>query len=883
MKNFDFKRLVPHLIAIAIFLLVTVIFCKPALESGVVLKQSDISSWQGMSKQSADYNEKNGHYPLWVTSMFSGMPAYQIALEGHWTPLVLIDHAFQLWLPKPFNFFFLACISFYFLCMCMRIKPYAAIVGALGFAFCTYSPIIITAGHDTKMLSLAYSPALIGAVILIWRKKYLTGFVFASLFTSLQISQGHQQISYYLFIVLSIMVMLFIGRAILSKQTAGLLKSLGVIAAAAILGVASVAAGIFPTYDYAKYSKRGGQLVMDASKKNDKVTGGKTTGLSKEYAFQWSYGKAETMTLMFPGVMGYGSYYSVRDGESYMFPQLKDDAHVVSYMTEQFPQAPAEQIAQQMSQSLYWGDQPFTNGPVYLGAVICFLFLFGMFYLGNEHKWWILTASVLSILLAWGSHFDGFNTFIFNNLPLYNKFRVPTMALVIPQILFPIMAALTLNKLITDTDPEEAWKKLKHGVIATGVVFIIALGFYTTADFGSENRNRTTAFNKLWEAKSPDFQNQYAALNEQYKGERDNRVYEDWVFQLQQNPEAAKVARGIVTELKKDRAGLMLKDILRSLLFVIVTILLVGLYIKNKLKATFMLAGVTLAAAIDLLSIGSNYLNAKSFDNKENYESTEFPLTNADRQILEDKDPHYRVFNASSRSPFEDSKTSYYHKSIGGYHAAKMGIYDDLSSNQLSGQPNPGVLNMLNAKWIITGEGDKVAAVQNPGALGNVWFVKGVKFVNGLVAEMKALTGFNTKDSAVADESFKSAVTPFSPADSSASIRMTKFDNDAISYESNSATNNLAVFSEIYYKDWKAYIDGKPADHFKANYVLRAMVIPAGKHTIEFKFEPAIFFLSNTIGAIASWLLLLLLFVALFAEWRKRKTWNADALPPENI
>ena len=877
MKKFDFKKLIPHAVAVGIFLLVTIIFCKPALESGVVLKQSDISSWQAMSHQSMEYKEKNGHFPLWVSTMFGGMPAYQIAIEGAWSPLFIIDKAFQLWLPKPMNFFFLACISFYFLCMCLRVRPYAAIIGALAFAYCTYSPIIITAGHDTKMLTLAYSPALIGAVILLFNKKYLAGFALTALFTALQIGSGHQQVSYYLFLVLAIMTIFFIANAIRAKQTIGLVKSVGLVIIAGILGVAVNAITLFPTYDYAKYSKRGGQLQMDATNKNNEnVVDGKTTGLSKEYAFQWSYGRAETMSLMFPGVKGYGSYYAQRDGESYLFPQLKDDANVVGYMTGLFPQAPAEQIAQQMSQSLYWGDQPFTNGPVYLGAVICFLFLFGMFYLDGTHKWWILTASILGILLALGSNLDGFNTFMFNYLPLYNKFRVPTIALVIPQILFPIIAVLTVNKLLNETNEAEAWKKFKLGAIATAVVFAAGFGYYMTSDFGNENKARTTAFNNLWQAKPTDFQNKYAALNQQYKGQRDNQVYENWVLQLQQNPDAEKTSRGILTELKKDRAGMFLKDLIRSLLFVLVAAAFIALYIKRKLSAIIMLVGVTLAATIDLLGVGSHYLNAKSFDNKDNYDAQEFPMTNADRTILADKDPNYRVFNASVGSPFEEAKTSYYHKSVGGYHAAKLGIYDDLSTYQMSGNPNPAVLNMLNAKWIITGEGDKIQAIQNPEALGNAWFIKGINFVKGPVAEMQGLTNLNTRDSAVVDESFKLLVTAFSPADSSATIKMTAYDNDAISYESNSNSNNVAVFSEVFYKDWKAYIDGKEMPFFKANYVLRAMVVPAGKHTIEFKFEPALFFISRTISAVASWLLFALLLAALFFEWRRSQKKNSN-------
>ena len=872
MANFDFKKLIPHAVAVGIFLLVTVIFCKPALESGVVLKQSDISSWQAMSHQSMEYKAAKGHYPLWVSTMFSGMPAYQIAIEGAWSPLFIIDKAFQLWLPKPMNFFFLACISFYFLCMCLRVKPYAAIIGAIAFAFCSYSPIIITAGHDTKMLTLAYSPALIGAAILLFNKKYFTGFALTALFTALEVGSGHQQVSYYVFLIMAVMTIFFIAQAVKLKDTKDLIKSLGLLVAAGLLGLAVNAITLLPTYDYAKYSKRGGQLKMDETNKaNDKVVDGKTTGLSKEYAFQWSYGKAETMSLMFPGVKGYGSYYAQRDGESYLFPQLKDDANVVTYLTGLFPQAPADQIAQQMSQSLYWGDQPFTNGPVYIGAIICFLFLFGMFYLDGKHKWWIFTASLLGILLALGSNFDGFNTFMFNNLPLYNKFRVPTIALVIPQILFPIIAALTLDKLINNFNEEESWKKFKLGLIATSVTFLIGFAFYATSDFGNENRERTTAFNKLWQSKDADFQTKYALLNEQYKGQRDNQVYENWIFQLQQNPEAEKTARGILTELKKDRGAIMLKDLIRSLIFVVIAAGLIALYIKNKFSYTLMLAGVTLAATIDLLGVGTHYLNAKSFDNKENYDAVEFPMTNADRTILADKDPNYRVFNASVGSPFEEAKTSYYHKSIGGYHAAKLGIYDDLSTYQMNGRPNAAVLNMLNAKWIITGEGDKIQAIQNPLALGNAWFIKGITFVKGPVAEMKGLTNLNTKDSAVVDESFKPIVKAFSPADSSSNIKMTAYDNDAISYESNSTSNNVAVFSEIYYKDWKAYLDGKEVPFFKANYVLRAMVIPAGKHVVEFKFEPTIFFISKKISAVAGWLLSILLLATLFFEWKGTK------------
>ncbi|MEO5942883.1 MAG: YfhO family protein [Ferruginibacter sp.] len=870
MKNISFKKILPHLIAIAIFLVVAAIISKPEFEPGTVLKQSDLIGWQGMSHQSFEYKELHGHFPLWVTSMFSGMPAYQIAIEGAWSPLGIIDHAFQLWLPQPMNFFFLACICFYFLCMCLKVRPFASILGSLGFAYCSFSAIIITAGHVTQMLALAYSPALIGAAILIYDKKYLTGFTLATLFTALQIGQGHQQVSYYLFLILGVMSVAYIIHLVKTKQVPHLVKSIGLLVAAGIIGVCINAVTLFPTYDYAKESKRGGQLVMDKNvKAGEKVVNGKTTGLSRDYAFQWSYGQGELLGMMYPGVVGYGNHYAERDGESYMFPKLGDNSHVVKYLTDKLnvPEASVDQAASQFSQSLYWGKQPFTNGPVYLGAVICFLFVFGMFYLDNKHKWWILAASAFAMLLALGHNLAGFNYLMFDYLPLYNKFRVPTMALVIPQILFPVIAALTLNKLMDNTDTE-SWKKFKMGSIATAALFAIAFLFYFSSDFSNENKQRTNEFNTLYNAQDPAIEQKLAT----YDAESDNRLYEGMVANFKGNPDAQKTSREFVSALKQDRSSLLLSDIIRSLIYVLIAAAFVALYLKKKLNATVLLIGLTLTALIDQMSFDMKYLNEKSFDSKEKYEEQEFPMTNADKQILQDKDPNYRVFNLSVGSPFEESKTSYYHKSIGGYHAAKLGIYDDLTAYQLSGQsPNMGVLDMLNTKYVIQRQGNDVVASRNPGALGNAWFVKSVEFVNGPVAEMQALTGFNPKDTVVVDEQYKNLVAGYAAADSNSTIQMKTFDNDDITYESSSTSANVAVFSEVYYKEWNAYIDGKKALYFKANYVLRAMLVPAGKHTIEFKFEPTLFYTSKNIANIFTWLLMVLLAYCIFAEVRKKQ------------
>jgi len=880
MNKLNFKTLLPHLIAVGIFLLVTIIFCKPALESGVVLKQSDISSWQAMSHQSFEYKEKNGHFPLWATTMFSGMPAYQIALEGTWTPLGIIDKVIQMGLPQPLNFFYLACICFYFLCICLGVRPYVSIIGALAFAFCSYSPIIITAGHVTKMLALAYAPAVMGAVVLIFRKKYFLGFSLAALLTALQIGQGHQQISYYLFIILALMTISFLVFSIKDKEISHALKSVGLLIVAGIVGVAANALVLMTTYEYSKESKRGGQLVVDGNtNKSDLVKDGKTQGLSKDYAFQWSYGIAETWSLMVPGAMGYGLHYAERDGETHLFPKLTEKSATAKFFAEELnaPEEQANNYAFSSSQRVYWGSQPFTNGPVYLGAIICFLFLVSMFMLNNKHKWWILAASVFGILMAWGNHLPGFNYFLFDHFPLYNKFRVPTMALIIPQLLFPIAAVLTINTIIDNND-ESQWKKFRFASIATVAVFLLVFAFYNSTDFSRENKQRTQAATKAFQENKAGFSMAMQQLGADFTPETDNRIMEEMMENVGQNPnvDAVGISKKLVAAIRKDRAHFLFNDIIRSLIFVLLAGLIIALFIKKKINWMIMVVGVTLLSTIDLLQFGAHYLNDKSFANKDEYESNEFPLSDADNMILQDTDPNYRVFNTRG---LDEAKTSYHHKSIGGYHPAKLGIYDDLVQYQLNGQLNIAVVNMLNAKYVIQQQGDQLVASKNPGALGNVWFVKGVNYVNGPVEEMKAITTFNPADTAVVDASYKSILGSFANADSSESIKQTAFDNDAIMYESNTKAPHLAVFSEIYYKDWKAYIDGKPTSFGKANYVLRTMLIPAGKHQIEFKFEPQSVPIGNTLSTIFGWLISLLLFAALLMSARNLSKKNTKTTP----
>ena len=862
MKKTIWQQVMPHLVSIAIFLIVALLFCKPALESDTVMKQGDISNWQGMVHQSNEYKEKHGRFPLWSTNMYAGMPAYQIAMDGPWTPLGTIDKIVQLGLPKPINMFFLACICFYFLSMCLCIRPWVAVIGGLAFAYSTTFPIFITAGHDTQMLALAYIPAVLGGIILLFDKKLISGTIATATFTGLQIGQGHQQVSYYMFLVIGIMILFFLIQGFRSGKGAPLLKATGLAAAAALLGITLNAVSLLTVYDYSKESKRGGVLVMDKTQNtSDVVNGDKTKGLSKDYAFGWSYGWTESLSLMFPGVMGYGSHYAERDNDQFLYPKLDENSHVAKYLNEKLNtgEEQATSVAFQLSGNLYWGDQPFTAGPIYLGAVVCLLFIFAMVFLEGPHKWWILTAAILGVLLALGKHFAAFNYFLFDHLPLYNKFRVPTMALEITGLVLPIGVALALEKLVATQTVD--LKKIKIATLITGGVFVLAALLYFSSDYSNENKKRTTAITQAVRGgNNPNLMATMDSINRKYPAEIDNRIYENFLYQTKGD---ASIAHGLLTALREDRQHAFGATILRSLVFVLIAMGILYLFIHKKINAIMMLAGIGLVTAIDLLTMDSNYLNNYSFDSKERYESGEFPLTAADQAILKDTDPNFRVLNTTVGDPYQgDSHTSYYHKSIGGYHPARLGIYDDLMTYQLMSSPNPAVLSMLNTKYTIeqNKENKSVEAVRNPYALGNCWFVKSVQYVNGPVEEMKALNNFNPAEVAIVDNTFKSQLSGAVPApDSTASIKQVAFDNENIKYESNSGAPHVAVFSEIFYKDWKAYVDGKPAVYAKANYVLRAMLIPAGKHNIEFKFEPTVYYTGSTITMVSAWILTLLI------------------------
>ncbi|MDQ6609327.1 MAG: hypothetical protein M3Y85_05860, partial [Bacteroidota bacterium] len=777
MKKGLFAKLLPHLIAVVIFLVVAAIYCKPVLE-GKVLGQHDITQWKAMAQNSFKYKETHGHFPLWTNGMFSGMPAYQIAMEGNnvitpgWFYYVL-----TLGLPKPLSFFFLSCICFYILSQILRINPYVGIITALAYAYATYNPIIVAAGHETKIQSIALMPLLLGTVIWIYERKYWLGGAATAVATALLVGMNHLQITYYTFLILGFLTVGYVIYWIKQKQAKQLLISLAVAAGAIALGVLVNAVNLFTTYEYSKATIRGGTELANEKSNSTK------DGLSKDYAFSYSMYKTEPFVMMVPKMFGGSSDLEVPE----------EDSKAVAAL-QQMPQNVGQQVmgvAQQTGSGLgsYWGGIGGTSGPPYVGAVICFLTLIGFFILDGKHKWWILAASALAIVMSWGSYFDGFNSFLLNYLPFYNKFRAPSMMIVIPTLLFCVMAALTMQKIILFDSKEELWQRYKKGLLLTAGVFVLLFIIYLGSDYMNEGdrnllKQTSTAPNEMKE-----------------------------------------YIRAFLNGLKEDRKGLFLSSLIRSLLFVAAAAAIVWLLVKKNLPKMILIGGLGVLAFIDVMAIDTRYLNDEKYQDENDYQAN-FTPTPADEQILQDTS-YYRVFDLrqgiSAALGSGYALPSYFHKSIGGYHPAKLSIYQDLIEQQLSKFPQSlPVVNMLNTKYIIQKDQQgKDQVFNNPDALGAAWFVKGIRYESTPQAVMNALSSFNPKDTAVLFTADQKQIGATSiAADSTGFIRLLKNDNDVIDYQSSSSTTGFAVFSEVFYeKGWKAYIDGKESPIIRTYYV----------------------------------------------------------------
>ena len=820
-----FKSALPHIIAVAIFAIVAIIYCKPALE-GKVLQQSDITQWKGMAQDAFSYKEKYGYTPLWSNSMFGGMPAYQTTGVGGFEYSVgWINQLLTLGLAEPISLFFLASICFYFLAQVLGFNTIISIIGALGYSYATYNPIIVSVGHITKMHSIAYLPLFIASLLVLYQKKYLLGGILTSVATVLLIQGNHIQIDYYGVLIAIFMSVYFLIIWIKNKEYTHILKTLGIGLTAGIIGLAVNAPLLLSTYEYGKESIRGGSKLIT---KDSKTT---STGLNKDYALSYSMYKSEPLVLMFPNIYGGGSD-----------PNAVDPANSKAIETLQQMQP---QVAQQLQSflSFYWGGIGFTAGPPYVGVIICFFALLGFSVKENKHKWWIAATIILSFLLSAGSYLESFNVFILNNIPFYNKFRAPSMIMVIPTLLLGIMALYGMAEITTETSLKNITKKYKLSFILVGIILLSVLSIYFTSDFKSDGeRNLIEQIAKIPDA------NQRA------------------VFEAP--------ARDLVNAIATDRKGMIEGDVVKFFIYLLLIFALVFLAIKKVINQTILLIGFGVLSMIDLFQVNLKYLKSDSFIEATENENA-FALSPIDIALKKDT-TQYRVLDMRGgiNNAFNGGAiVAYNHKTVGGYHAAKLSIYQDLIENQWYKFPNcMPTMNMLNTKYVISGnlEND---TIPNKDALGNVWFVKGIQFEKGPAEVMQRLDNFNPKDTAIIEQKDKIESLNNLESDENANIALVNNKNDEINYTSNSTKKQFAVFSEIYYNlGWKAYIDNVETPIVKTNYVLRGLVVPAGNHAIRFEFKPTTIknsIIASTFASILLWLGIVAMIVMAYRNKQK--------------
>lgn len=850
MKKGLFLKLLPHLIAVVVFLLVAVLYCRPALE-GKVVNQSDVTHWKGSIHQSEVYKETHGQYPLWTNALFGGMPTVQIGMPANNLLPWYVHGILTLGLPKPIQFFYLACICFYFLCCVVRINPYIGIFGSLAFAYATYNPVIIAVGHETKMWSIAYMPALLGSILLLYeRRKYWLGAALTGIFTATIIAINHPQIDYYFFLIAGIMTLFYLFRWVKAKEYSHLAKALGLTLAAAVIGVLINSVTLFSTLEYQKRTIRGG--VGELAQKQ---SGDAANGLTEDYALDYSMTKAEPFVMMVPKAFGGSS-----GG-----PEIPQEESKAIGTLQGMPKEAQDFILQQNIFSYYWGGIGNTAGPPYVGALVCLLAIIGFFIVDNRYRWWILASVLLAIMMSWGKFFLDFNSLLYHFLPLYNKFRAPSMILVIPQLLLPLMAALAVNKVADEKDKHDFVPYFKKGLIAVGAIVVILFLLYFSFDY-----------------KSPEdlaFLKQLGASNQ---------------------PQASEIVRTFYESLVDDRKSLFISSLLRTIGFCLLGAGVLYLMVRKMIKPVVAGSILSLVALLDLLPVDSTYLNSESYLEPTENESG-FQPNEKDQQILAKMDKrlpadsaYFRVFNL--QNPFNENFTPYLFNAVGGYHPAKLRIYQELIENELSKeasviggvlQSNPAsiglahipALNMMNTRYIIakhpnTGVTSLVA--ENPGAMGPAWLVRSLRVVKDAKEDMSAFATLNPRDTAVMQQAFRNNVKGATNWSGQGTIRLDKNDNDVAEYSFNSNEAQFAVFSEVYYDaGWKAFIDGKEAPILRVNYVLRGLQVPAGAHKIVFRFEPQDYLLGRKLTTIFQIVLLLLIAAAIFFEWRNSKKLQA--------
>ncbi len=812
----------PHFVAILLFIVLSFAYFTPVIE-GKQLLGHDTESWMCMAKETVDYNETHEDVTLWTNSMFGGMPNYQISMKQPSNLVQYIEGAFSIF-KAPVLYMMLYLIGFYILLLSFGLKPWMAIAGSIAFTFASYNFIIIMAGHNSKAITIAYMAPLIGSVYMTFRKNLIKGGLLTALFLSLAIRANHIQILYYTLIILLFFGIVELIYSIKEKEFIRFLKSAGVVLAALVISMGMNATTLLTTYEYSQFTMRGKSNGLTIDNQNSQH------GLNKEYITQWSYGVDETLTLLIPNFKG-GASGGTLSAESNTASKLKN-----------FGVPNVEKMMKEMQLPLYWGTQPGTSGPVYLGAVIIFLFVLGFFVVERRILFWLVPMIALTLMLSWGRNFMWLTDIFIDYVPMYNKFRTVSMTLVATGFGITLIAILALKNILEQNIDQK--KLLKALYISTGITAGIALIFALIPSLAGSFVSNTDA--------------------QQLKG--------DYSFMLETLP--------------LDRKAMLQSDAWRSFAFIIGAAGLLWLYINKKIKQTLAIALFGVLFLADLMPVAKRYLNDDNFGMKRRFDNL-IQATAADNYILQDK-TQFRVLNATVNI-FNDASPSYFHKNIGGYHAAKMRRYQELINMQIEGEigqlfgafnnaksfkdiapvfDSLGVLNMMNMKYVIYNK--DAAPLQNPKANGNAWLVSQVIKAANADEEMKLVGEINTKTQMVADKEFESLLPARITPDSTAKISLLTYKPNHLTYEFSANTDQMAVFSEIYYnKGWNAYIDGQKVPYLRANYLLRAMPLKAGTYNIEFRFEPVSYKTGNTL-ALTSSIILILLFAGYgFNEFKK--------------
>ena len=817
--QFDVKSVFPHLAACAIFLLAAILYFSPQF-SGKAIPQSDIISYRGMSQELNKFKAETGEESLWTNSMFGGMPSYQIKTVNSGNFLNKLLAPSYLFLKAPAGMFIAAMLSFYLLMVLMGVNSWLSIIGALAFGFATNNLILYEAGHITKLKALSYLPLLASGFILAFRKRYILGGLLFGIGAGLDLAANHVQMTYYFFLTLIIWGIIELVKNIKENTLPHFSKAVGVLFIGGLLAIGSSASNLWITYEYSKDTMRGEPILEKVATQSAATSSSQVNGLEWGYAMQWSNNTIDVFSSFIPGVAGGGSSQLVSSDSPYGKALNKAGAR----------------ISGDFAAPLYWGGLPFTSGPAYFGAVMVLFFFIGLVLVKGPVKWWLGLGTLLTILLSMGSNLEWFNRLFFDYMPLYNKFRTPNSVLGVTTFLVPALAILALHNIITaKSSKQEILNSLKiGGGIAVAIALFFAFAGSSFFDFNGANDMET--------------------INRSFGG--------------QLGPE---ILNPLVNALVETRAQLMASDSLRTLILMLFAIAATYGFVEKKIKLNILLFVIGALTVFDTLGVGMRYLNKDDFQKQSAINNT-FKPRDVDTQILKDSDPHYRVYDAT-RPTFTSAQSSYFHKTIGGYHAAKLQRFQDIIDHHIS-KGNQEVLNMFNTKYFImrSEQGESVQA--NPAAYGNAWFVDSIAMVSSNNEEIDALNTVNPRNAAIVHKEYVDYINGLNPS-GSGTISLTSYKPNELKYSSQTSADELAVFSEVWYgpnKGWQAYIDGKEVDHIRVDYILRALKIPSGQHEIVFKFEPHSFVVGKTVASVSSLLLLIGLLAFLGFQFKNRAT-----------